>query len=209
MARLSAELQRFFFEEERPSHVTLTDILLLAEERIFGFLFVVLSLPSALPVPAPGYSTPFGLVIFLLAVQMIAGAKMPWLPKKVVSYPIELTSVQGLLKAGLPWLKRIETLSHPRLMSICTSLMGRVLIGAAIALMGISMMIPIPGTNTLPAMGIFVTGFGLLEDDGAISLGGLVLCLMGFILSTSILVALFLGGSSLLDVLKDWLSTLR
>jgi hypothetical protein len=209
MARLSAELQRFFFEEERPPKVTLTDILLLAEERIFGFLFVVLSLPSALPVPAPGYSTPFGLVIFLLAVQMIAGAKMPWLPKKVVNHPIELSSVQGLLKAGLPWLKRIETLSHPRLASVCTSLAGRVLIGAAIALMGISMMIPIPGTNTLPAMGIFVTGFGLLEDDGAISLGGLVLCLMGFILSTSILVALFLGGSSLLDLLKDWLSTVR
>ncbi|BBD57245.1 hypothetical protein NIES2109_00100 [Nostoc sp. HK-01] len=52
-------------------------------------------------------------------------------------------------------------------------------IGIAIALMSISMMIPIPGTNTLPAMGIFVTGFGLLEDDGAISLGGLVLSLMG------------------------------
>jgi hypothetical protein len=47
-------------------------------------------------------------------------------------------------------------------------------LGIAIALMGISMMIPIPGTNTLPAMGIFVTGFGLMEDDGAISLGGLV-----------------------------------
>nr|WP_245894793.1 exopolysaccharide biosynthesis protein [Nostoc cycadae] len=35
-------------------------------------------------------------------------------------------------------------------------------IGIAIALMSISMMIPIPGTNILPAMGIFVTGFGLL-----------------------------------------------
>jgi hypothetical protein len=29
--------------------------------------------------------------------------------------------------------------------------------------MAISMMIPIPGTNTLPAMGVFVTSFGLSE----------------------------------------------
>jgi len=69
--------------------------------------------------------------------------------------------------------------------------------------MAISMMIPIPGTNTLPAIGVFVTGFGLLEDDGAISLGGLVICLMAAILSTSILIALFIGGSRLLDLLKS------
>jgi len=205
MARLSVELQRYFFEEERPQKVTLTEVLQLAGERIFGFLFVILALPSALPVPAPGYSTPFGLVLFLLAVQLIAGAKIPWLPQRISSQPIEIKQVQGVVKAGLPWLRRIEMLSRPRLSYICTSLPGRVTIGIAIALMGISMMIPIPGTNTLPAMGIFVTGFGLMEDDGAISLGGLVLCLMGGILSASILIALFVGGTSLLDLIKGWL----
>jgi hypothetical protein len=205
VARLSTELQRFFFEEERPPQVTLNDVLLLAGERIFGFLFVVLSLPSALPIPAPGYSVPFGILLFLLAVQMIAGAKQPWLPKRFAQHPLKLQQVQGVLKAGLPWLRRIEAIARPRMTHVCTSLMGRTTIGAAIALMAISMMIPIPGTNTLPAMGIFVTGFGLLEDDGAISLGGLVVCLMGAILSTSILLALFFGGSSLLDLIKTWL----
>ncbi len=205
MARLSLELERFFFEEERPPQVTLADILLIAGERIFGFLFVMLAFPSALPLPAPGYSTPFGMVIFLLAVQLIAGANTPWLPEKIRNRPIELTQVQGVLKVGLPWLRRIETISRPRLTYICNSLPGRVTIGMAIALMAISMMIPIPGTNTLPAMGIFVTGFGLLDDDGAISLSGLVLCLMGAILTSSILFALFAGGSSLLDWLKAWL----
>ena len=72
--------------------------------------------------------------------------------------------------------------------------------------MSISMMIPIPGTNTLPAIGIFVTGFGLVEDDGAISLAGLVLCLLGATLSISILVAVIWGGSSLLDVIKEQLA---
>lgn len=205
MAKLSSELQRSFLEEQAPDRVKLADIMLLAQERIFGFLLVILSLPSALPVPAPGYSTPFGFLIFLLAVQLIAGAKMPWLPRRMQNYSVKLETVQGVLKAGIPWLQRIEAISRPRLSYICTTLPGRIVIGSAIALMGISMMIPIPGTNTLPAMGIFVTGFGLLEDDGAISLGGLVLCLMGFILSTSILFALWFGGSSLLDLIKDWL----
>lgn len=205
MAKLSNELQRYFFEEERPEKVTLADILLLAGERIFGFLLVILSLPSALPVPAPGYSTPFGVLIVLLAVQLVAGAKTPWLPAKMLNHQIQLSTVQGFLKAGLPWLRRIEAIARPRISYICTTLPGRVTIGVAIALMAISMMIPIPGTNTLPAMGIFVTAFGLSEDDGAISLGGLVLCLMGGILTTSILLALVWGGSSLLDVIKAWL----
>lgn len=205
MAKLSAELQRFFIEEQRPPKVTLEEILQLAGERIFGFLFVILSIPSALPVPAPGYSVPFGILIFLLAIQLIGGAKRPWLPRRMQNYPMKLETVQGVVKAGVPWLRRIEAIARPRLTYICTTLPGRITIGSAIALMAISMMIPIPGTNTLPAMGIFVTGFGLLEDDGAISLGGLVLCVMGFILTTSILLALAWGGSSLLDLIKDGL----
>lgn len=205
MARLSVEFQRYFFEEERQPKVKLADILGLAGERLFGFLFVLLALPSALPVPAPGYSIPFGFAMFLLAVQLAAGAKVPWLPQRVLNYQMDLKQVQKVVKAGIPWLRRIEAIARPRLTYICTSMPGRIFMGSAIALMSISMMIPIPGTNTLPAMGIWVTGFGLTEDDGAISLGGLVLCLMGAILSTSILLALWFGGSSLLDTIKTWL----
>ncbi|WP_088242476.1 exopolysaccharide biosynthesis protein [Calothrix rhizosoleniae] len=205
MARLSQELERFFFEEQKSPEVNLTDILLLGGERVFGFLFVILSLPSALPVPAPGYSIPFGVLMLILAIQLIVGAKTPWLPKKMAKHPIKLETVQRFLKAGIPWLGRIEAVTRPRLSFICTSLPGRVTIGIAIALMSISMMIPIPGTNTLPAIGIFVTGFGLQEDDGAITLGGLVLCLMGVAVSASIVIAVAWGGSSLLDLIKVWL----
>ena len=205
MAKLSTELQRYFFEEERSPQVTLADILQLAGERTFGFFFVLLSWPSALPLPAPGYSTPFGLVIFLLAIQLMSGRKAPWLPDKIMHRPLELKTVQGFLKAGMPWLKKLEIVCRPRLTFICTGLSGRIIIGLGISLMAISMMIPIPGTNTLPAMGIFLTGFGLMDDDGAITLAGLVLCLMGLTLTTSILFALWFGGSSLLDIIKEML----
>ena len=187
MARLSAELQQYFFETAHQPQVTLQEILALAGERTFGFLFVLLSLPSALPLPAPGYSVPFGIALFLLALQLMAGRTRLWLPERWNHHPFDLTAVQKILKAGLPWLQRLEAISRPRLTPICTSRPGRLLLGTAIALMALSMMIPIPGTNTLPAMGIFVTGFGLLDDDGAISLAGLVLCLMGGTLTSLIL----------------------
>ena len=202
MPRLSVELNRYFFQEDRSPEVKLADIWDLAGERIFGFLFVLLALPSALPVPAPGYSTPFGIVMFLLAVQLVRGAERPWLPKSWMERSIQLGKLQGFLKAGLPWLEKIEVISRPRLTYVCTSPIGRVAIGIAIALMSMSMMIPIPGTNTIPAIGIFVVGFGLLDDDGLISLAGLTICAIGLIVSVSVLVALWFGGTSLIDWIK-------
>lgn len=205
MAKLSVELNRYFLEEERSPKVTLADILTLAGERVFGFLFIVLSLPSALPIPAPGYSIPFGILMFLLAVQLIFGAKVPWLPQKMMKSSMKLEMVQSFLKKGLPWLQKIEAISKPRMTYICKSIIGRLLIGIAIALMSISMMIPIPGTNTLPAMSIFVIAFGLQEDDGFITLGGLVISLLALILSSSIIIAAIWGGTSLVDMIKEQL----
>ncbi|NEQ67668.1 MAG: exopolysaccharide biosynthesis protein [Symploca sp. SIO2D2] len=203
MARLSTELQRYFFEEDRQPQVKLIDILSLAGERIFGFLFVIIALPSALPVPAPGYSVPFGFVLLLLAIQLITGARRPWLPQRMMNHAIKLETVQGFVKAGIPWLKRLEAIARPRFTYICTSLPGRVVIGVAIALMSISMMIFLPLTNTLPAIGIFITSFGLIEDDGAISLAGLVVCLMGALLTTSILIFGVTAVYQVLDLIKS------
>ncbi|PNW41456.1 UNVERIFIED_CONTAM: hypothetical protein BEN50_14335, partial [Euhalothece sp. KZN 001] len=194
MARLSQELSRYFCEEERPDQVQLSDFLEIAKERIFGFLFVILALPSALPIPAPGYSIPFGVVMFLLASQMVIGAKKLWLPQRVRTYQLDLKTVQGFVKKGVPWLQRLETLSRPRLSYVCTSAVGRIILGSAIALMSISMMIPIPGTNTLPAIGIFIIGFGLQEDDGLISLGGLTVCVLALV----VVLGIIIGGVSVL-----------
>lgn len=206
MPRLSVELEQFFFDESRSEQVILADILNLAEERTFGFLFILLALPSALPIPAPGYSIPFGIVMFVLAVQLMAGRHRPWLPTSWKDKGFGLAQVQKVMKAGLPWLQRIEVLSRPRMTPVCTSRGGRVVLGLVIALMAMCMMIPIPGTNTLPAIGIFVTGFGLLDDDGFISLVGLTLCLLAASLVGVIMFAGVQGGSAALKFILNGFS---
>ncbi len=233
MAKLSVELQKYFLSEAvstgltdnlannladsfssqsggpsvRSQTVTLNEILEIAGERTFGFLFVLLSLPSALPIPAPGYSTPFGVLIFLLAVQLIIGRDQPWFPEKFRKQGFERSQIQGLIQKGIPWLQKIEMVAKPRLTPVCTSRIGQMAIGVAIALMSISMMIPIPLTNTLPAIGIFVTGFGLLDDDGAISLAGLTICAISTVTTTTILVLVsrlgIAGMERAVDAAKD------
>lgn len=204
MDKFSTELERYFLaepaaENNTDNNVTLDELLALAGERTFGFLFVMLSLPSALPVPAPGYSIPFGVVMALLAWQLLTGARQPWLPPHWRQRGFSRSKVRGVINAGLPWLRRIEAISRPRLAGVCTSVVGRMVIGLAILLMSLCMMIPIPGTNTLPAIGIFLVGFGLLDDDGLISLGGLIVCGLALTLA----LAIFILGVEVIDRIKD------
>ncbi len=222
MARLSVELQRYFLNDDSADaaglddgaaldkDVTLNEILEIAGERTFGFLFVLLALPSALPVPAPGYSTPFGIVLFLLAAQLIVGREQPWLPEKFRKRGFKRKTVQGFISKGLPWLQRIETVSKPRLTSVCTSTLGRTVMGCAIALMACSMTLPLPLTNTVPAMGIFITGFGLLDDDGAISLLGLAVGTLGLALTSTLLYLIFFVFDNIdlaAEAIKNWIKT--
>lgn len=178
--------------------VTLSNVLELAGERTFGFLLVLLALPSALPIPAPGYSAPFGVLIILVSAQMMVGLHRPWFPDKIRASSLSRKQAQGLIKAGLPWLKRLESFSKPRLSFISNTQLGRIVIGLIIILMGIFMMIPIPGTNTIPAMIVFILGFSLIEEDGFISLMGLA---AGFAGGSVVALTLAKGLPLLLDKL--------
>ncbi|MGQ9836462.1 MAG: exopolysaccharide biosynthesis protein [Cyanobacteriota bacterium] len=216
MARLSQELALFSqihgpvtslsasadTEGSPEEAIRVEQILELAGERSFGLFLVILSFPSALPIPAPGYSTPFGFLIFLLAAQLVAGRTTPWLPKRVLQQSISRKHFQKIVQTGIPWLQRIEKISRPRWTSLCRTRVGQRLLGILTGLMGISMIIPIPGTNTLPAMGVFVTAFGLIEEDGLLCSLGSLICVAGGLLTSSILLGLWLGGTTLLD----WLS---
>lgn len=85
------------------------------------------------------------------------------------------------------------------------SVLGRIVIGCAIVLMFFLMMIFIFGINILLVIGIFVIGFGLLDDDGFISLGGLVFCLIGVILSGLILVFGYEVVKSVIELIKNFI----
>jgi len=49
------------------------------------------------------------------------------------------------------------------------------------------MLLPIPGTNTAPAFGIFLIGFSLLEDDGLMLLIGIAASLVALAISLAVI----------------------
>lgn len=198
MDRLSVELHYYFFGEERPTQVTLADVLKVGKERIFGLVFALLGSILVLPFSVPGRGILVGFIILVGSVQLAVGAKSPWMPKKLINKPIALKTVQGVMKPGILWLRRIEMFSRPRLLYIFRSFMGRFVAGIALALVAIFLMIGLPGLHTLAGVGVLMTGLGLLVDDGAIFLTGVAVCIFADLIGVSTVLSLLMQGSSVL-----------
>lgn len=169
---LKEALSRFSELKESRSY-QLKELLEAIDEKGFGLLLILLSLPSALPVPAAGYSTPFGLIILTLGVQMLRGKHMPWLPEKAQKITLPHQFFQKMIAAATKFLGFIEHLIRPRLQWICAPT-GRRLLALLVILMALLMCMPIPGTNTFPAFVIFLIGVCLSEEDGLLALAALV-----------------------------------
>jgi hypothetical protein len=158
---------------------------------------MMFSLPSALPVPAPGYSIPFGIILALLAGQIILGRKIPWLPEWVLRISFKRSFMEKMVPAGIAFLTRTEALVRPRFHWFSGRLL-QLLPALLVIVMASFMMIPIPGTNTAPAMVIFLIGLGLSQNDG------LVLCLSSLAgIGATLLTILILKYGT--DIIKGWL----
>ncbi|GHB91828.1 exopolysaccharide biosynthesis protein [Cerasicoccus arenae] len=176
---LSEALCRFRdFKEKR--NYTFEEILQVVDEKGFAILLILLSLPGALPMPATGYSTPFGIVILSLGVQMLRGKAMPWLPDKVKKMTLPHGFFQKMISAATKFLGVIEHLIRPRMRWV-TQPIGRRALAILVIIMAALMCLPIPGTNTFPAFVIFLVGVCLSEEDGllaffALAAGLLAIC---------------------------------
>ena len=173
-SRLSGELQDFV-DGLDAEETTIGEVLDRIADRGFGLILLVLSLPAALPLPAPGYATPFGLMMLALAFQMIRGRSSPWFPERVRRKTVSKSKLAWTVRnAGLP-LRFVEWVIRPRLSGLARNRAFLALVGAVVALMACSMSMPIPLTNTAPSFVIFVLAAGILEEDGLVLLGGVLL----------------------------------
>jgi hypothetical protein len=191
-------------EEQGPSIGEIVDGV---GDKGFGLLFVFLSLPSALPVPAPGYSTPFGIVIVLIALQMLVGRRVLWLPQRLRSVRLRKSVSRRVIKTGSGAIRRLESVIRPRHDWIGSPL-GLKALALVIMCMGALMILPIPLTNTAQAMVIFLIGLGLAEDDGLLALGAFGVGCCAVALYAYVVYLFFTYGPDAVYEIKDWIKGL-
>ncbi len=140
---------------------TVDDLVEALGPRGFGALISLLALPAALPFPAAGYAIPFGMGIVILGLGLATGKGRPWLPARILKHRLPLPRPDSRIWRVLAYLESLFRERPPKLQGPL-----RVIAGAVTCCMGVLMMIPIPGTNTLPGASTFLMGLGLLYGDG-------------------------------------------
>ena len=141
--------------------LTVGDLVDGAAEGGFGFAVAVLTLVA---IPFVGLSTPFGLAIALIGAQMALGRTRLWLPKRARRRPLSqamLDRVRAMQSRRTRWLanatrRRVEMLVQPRLVGL----------GVVFLALGLALPLPIPGSNLIFLIPLFVYAIGVLERDG-------------------------------------------
>lgn len=162
------------------------------KDRAYALLVVLLGLPNCLPMPPP-IPLVCGIVLGVVAVQMLAGRAMPWLPQSLLSRSIAKVDLERAVARALPVLLRLERISRPRL----TGLGGRYAIpvlGLLILVLALGLVVAAPFIGQIPlGLAVCLVGLGLVERDGLLIIAGAVFGAAGLLLSAGFAYAIFSG----------------
>ena len=184
LARLAARFA------DRPVRLgELTDVLQL---RGYNALLLFLAFPFVTPVPLPGFSTVFGLVIALLGLRM-ALAQQPWLPERLKARELPQRFLPKLLLTASRMFSRLEKLLKPRFLYPEFPAFFQRTSGVIIVVCGSLLLLPlpVPFSNAFPAFTIILLAAAGLERDGAVFLAG---CIQ-FLLCLGFFCGLCFGGA--------------
>lgn len=192
---ISQRLDRLAKDAEGEA-VTLGWIMAQLHERAFGLFLLVLALPCCIPF-LYGIPQIVALPLMFVSAQILLGRTSPWLPERLGAREVSKASLQNLADRAKPWLEKIEALSRPRLGALTRAPMDR-LVGIALVLFSASILVPLPGTNTVPGFAVVLVSMGLLQRDG-------ILVLAGSVIGTIWIATLIFAGATLASLLKGWL----
>src|SRR3954449_9625477 len=110
--KVSDELERWLAGD---GDKTLGGLIELFEEKAFALLFVLLLGVPALPLPTGGATHVFEVIAMLLALQLVIGRHLIWLPQRWRRLELAGERRQRFLTGLLRLIRRLERLSRPRL----------------------------------------------------------------------------------------------
>ena len=176
--------------------VTLAWIMNQLHERAFGLFLLILALPCCITL-LYGIPQVVALPLMFIAAQIAIGRRTPWLPGKLAARTVTTAGLASLANRSQRWLKRLEALSHPRLAALTRAPADR-FVGLALVLFSASILVPLPGTNTVPGFAVVIVAMGLLQRDG-------LLVIVGSVIGTAWIASLIFAGATLVSLLRGWL----
>jgi hypothetical protein len=195
--RVSDELQRWLSGD---GEKTLGGLLEFFGERSFAVLFVILLGVPALPLPTGGATHVFEIIAMLLALELIAGRRCIWLPRRWSGVVLAGDRQQRFIALLMRVIRRLERLSRPRLRFLFAGRVSNVAFGLLVIAgsLGAFLAPPFTGLDTLPALGVVLLSLGVLLEDVLIVVAALIVGAAGIVLEVVLGAAAIHGVEKLL-----------
>lgn len=176
---------------------TLGDLIDRLDERAFGLMLLLLALPCCLPFV---YVLPqiVSVPMLALAAQMAIGRRAPWLPNSLRKRTFSVGEFKAVIDRSEKYVGWVERFARPRLRPV-TGHGGARLVGLLLLAPCLSIMTPLPMTNTVPGIGVAIAALGLIERDG-------ILVVLGLLAGLGWVALLLFAGVEGIEFLKTWIA---
>ncbi len=187
MDSLSQQLQKLLANKHPMTLQTLANNF---GEKSFAILLLLLLAVPALPLPTGGITHIFEIIAMLIAIELIAGLKTVWLPKRWRDKTLPKVLRNSALPRFIKTIQWVEKYSIPRLSRIQTNKAYKKLIGLLVLLFTIFAFVapPFSGLDTLPSLGVVLLSLALILEDALLAVIGIVIGGVGIAL------VIFIGG---------------
>jgi hypothetical protein len=165
---LTSEILQRLHDAAPKEHFTLGWLTGMLDKRSFGLIMLMCAVVAVVP----GVSIIAGLLLIIVAVQMIEGRPAPAFPDGLADRPLPARHLASVIRRFLPVLKYLEQVAHPR-WPTPHDLTKRV-VGVAVLILSIAVAFtPLPLSNIPPALAIALISLAYLEEDGLLLAVGL------------------------------------
>ncbi|WP_342361621.1 exopolysaccharide biosynthesis protein [Terrarubrum flagellatum] len=172
--------------------MTLRAVLDALGERAFALAMLLLALPNCIPM-VPPVPLVCGLLIAVLAAQMMAGLRTPWLPRALLDFSVNRAEAARVVDKARPFISRLEKVLDRRVLVLTVS-PGLRLVAAALLLFAIALLVAAPIVGQIPlGIAIALTGVGITERDGVVVIAGLAVGAIGVAISIGFIAAIVAG----------------
>lgn len=172
--KVSHQIERWLTSDGDKTLGSLIDVF---QEKSFALIFILLLGVPALPLPTGGATHVFEIIAMLVALQLVAGRDRIWLPERWRK--VELGAgggrtrfINGLMKT-IRW---IERFSQRRLRLLFDHRATNTVFGVLVIAgsLGAFLAAPFRGLDTLPSVGVVLLSLGILLEDSAVVVAGLI-----------------------------------
>lgn len=194
------------FNNTKGKTISFRDIVANLKDEGLLFLIALTALPAAFPIPTPpGATVIVGLPMCFLTIQLIFRREQLWLPEWILKKQIQVSTFHTVIEKLEPIMNKLTVLLRPRYQRFTTQKMER-LVGIIAFLCSVSVTLPILFGNAIPSAAVLIMALGFLYKDGLAVILGMIIGIIGILISTSVVIFAFHFGVAALYKFYEKLS---